>query len=70
MSNFVDNAINKQYSATSISQAIHFYERSCNICITCGRRARCEHCSVANVHNSVIEYFNSKEEKKSADKCA
>lgn len=70
MSNFLENAINKQYSATSIHQANHFYERSCNICITRGRRARCEHCPVACANENIIQYFESMASKKSANKCA
>ena len=70
MSKFLDIGVNKQYSAISIRQAEFYYEQSCRLCITHGRRARCEHCPIACANENVIQILNSMAPKKSAGKCA
>lgn len=64
MSKFERVAINKQLSSTSVTEANHHFDVTCNICCNNPRclYKGCDHCVVRDYHEQVVAVLGDEKE--------
>lgn len=63
MTRFEQIGADKQYYAQNLNEANKNFERSCTRCATSGRNVECSKCTIAFVHEIMVDYFNTKQHK-------